>query len=233
MYWTQPAQLPSEQGACLIQASASTNVVNSRQTRSGVQNRARPITACRPHGPPTASLAWATTGSAQDGTTRSGGGGSATRARSPGHRDTSGPSAGADGPEGVLLTCSVCADRASAAAAAGRRWPSRRCVGQAGHAAGRVGLGVPVGVPVLGRSGRDVDVGDVGNLGVVVAGAAEVVGAGRGEDVVGGAARRSAPARPHRCRPWMSALSGRFSFGVPSRTAFMNCCQIAPGRPDP
>src|SRR3954463_15141696 len=99
-----PVQLPSAHGACLIQARASTNDVNSRQTRSGVQNSARPITACRPHGPPIASLAWATTGSAHDGTTRSAAGGT----RRPAIADTAGPSAVADGPGDAVLTRSVC-----------------------------------------------------------------------------------------------------------------------------
>src|SRR6185437_9954141 len=79
VYCTKPAQLPLAQGTCLIHAAASTSVVNSRQIRSGVQNSARPVTACRPQGPPTASLAWATTGSTQLGTTRSGHGGAARR----------------------------------------------------------------------------------------------------------------------------------------------------------
>jgi hypothetical protein len=52
--------------------------VNSSAIRSGVQNSARPVTACRPHGPPNASLACATTRSVQVGTTRSGHGGAAT-----------------------------------------------------------------------------------------------------------------------------------------------------------
>src|SRR3954464_12755507 len=68
----KPAQLPLAQGTCLTQAAASTSVVNSRQIRSGVQNSALPVTACRPQGPPTASLAWVAIGSVQVGTTRSG-----------------------------------------------------------------------------------------------------------------------------------------------------------------
>src|ERR1700712_1044000 len=72
VYWTCPAQSPLAHGTCLIQASASTAVVKSRQIRSGVQNSARPVTACRPQGPPTASLACATTGSDPEGTPRAG-----------------------------------------------------------------------------------------------------------------------------------------------------------------
>src|SRR5215218_8914476 len=72
VYCLEPGQLPSEHGACLSQARASANTAKARQMRSGVQKRARPVTACRPHGPPKASLACRTTGSTQLGTTRSG-----------------------------------------------------------------------------------------------------------------------------------------------------------------
>src|SRR3954453_5970223 len=100
VYCTEPAQLPLAQGDCLIHATARTSVVNSRHTRSGVQNSARPVTACRPHGPPIASLACAVTGSAQLGTTRSG------RAEgSPDPADATDPSARR--PEGAVAVSSV------------------------------------------------------------------------------------------------------------------------------
>src|SRR5688572_17725440 len=57
-----------------------------------------------------ASLACATTGSIQLGTTRSGRAGPETRAAG-GRENATGPSAGADGPVGALLTRSVCRAR--------------------------------------------------------------------------------------------------------------------------
>jgi hypothetical protein len=64
----------------------------------------------------------------------------------------------------------------------------------------------------VGTSGAD----DVA-VGAELDGGAEVVGSGT----------------PWPVSPWMSALAGRLSFGVPLRAAFMNSCQIAPGNPEP
>src|SRR3954469_6325717 len=142
----KPAQLPLAQGTCLPQAAASTSVVNSRQIRSGVQNSARPVTACRPHGPPTASLAWTATGSVQVGTTRSGqpATGRAADATDPSGREPEG-SVG-ESSEGAGVTAPVCR--------AGSAGPDCRCRGltTGGRrpvvvAAGVVATGVPSGVP--------------------------------------------------------------------------------------
>jgi hypothetical protein len=67
----------------------------------------------------------------------------------------------------------------------------------------------------------------------------EVVGSTGAEDVVGAGAELDVGAEvvgsgtPCPVSPWISALSGSFSFGVPLRTAFKNFCQMAPGSPDP
>ncbi len=53
------------------QPQISTAMAISRQTRNGVKILARPTSACRPIGPPMASLARRTVGSVQLGMTRS------------------------------------------------------------------------------------------------------------------------------------------------------------------
>ena len=198
-----PLQLPSAQGACLIQASASTSVVNSRQTRSGVQNSARPITACRPHGPPTASLACADhrVGPGRD---------HAVRRRRVGHRRAS-PAPAPQTPRarplvrtGPRVRCSraQCACRASAAGTGGRggvarrrsapgtppaggaRRPGRRCRVVASGSASASGRR-PASVGVRRRRRRSS------------AWPASVAGAEDG----GAGSSASAPARPRRCRP--------------------------------
>ena len=173
----------TSRAACLIQASASTSVVNSRQTRSGVQNSARPITACRPHGPPTASLAWATTGSDPGGDhpvrRRRAGRGRPGRAR----RRHLGPVRGADGPGDGLLTCSVCR------CAISRR--PRRATGVAGGPArpgdGSDGGSRESGVVVTGRGrGRSARHRSARRCPWGSTGASDVGGA---EDVARGASR--------------------------------------------
>ncbi len=55
------------------QPIASPITAISSATRSGVQNQCRPITACRPSGPPMGALAAVASGSVHVGTTRSAG----------------------------------------------------------------------------------------------------------------------------------------------------------------
>src|SRR4051812_10328398 len=90
----------------------------------------------------------------------------------------------------------------------------------------RVGPGAPgaVVVELLGDV-ADVEAVEFAAELSVGAGACSVVGAelDRGASVVGSGT-------PLPVSPWMSALSGSFSLGVPLRTVFMNSCQIAPGR---
>ena len=57
------AALPNHDNASAITPS-------SRQTRSGDQNQCLPTVACRPSGPPTGAVAFATSGSSQLGIAR-------------------------------------------------------------------------------------------------------------------------------------------------------------------
>ena len=201
--------------------------VNSRQTRSGVQNSARPVTACRPHGPPTASLACAATGSVQVGTTRSGRGGAAAR---PARGAARTRPAGADAPGRVCGSgsrASVCRAGSAAAGAAGRR---RAVAGTAGRPA-PVGVRV-VAVAVRGRrsgtpspsASTGCGVGTSGRrrpgrgrrdaVAVGVDGLAGGGGVGRrrrrtsGPRVVGGS-RSSAPGTPSPVSPLISGVVGQ------------------------
>jgi hypothetical protein len=91
----------------------------------------------------------------------------------------------------------------------------------------------PVGDPV---GDWEVDVVSVGSVCVGVGvGVGDGVGLGFGaacEDddalVVGAGSATLSPVSP-----LISAESGSGSFGVPWSTAFMNCCQIWPGSPEP
>ena len=65
----------------------------------------------------------------------------------------------------------------------------------------------------------------------VVGGASRVDGAGARLVVAGALVVGAATALP--VSPLMIDLAGRASFGVPARAASMNCCQMAPGSPDP
>src|SRR3954468_23646225 len=89
---------------------------------------ARPVTACRPQGPPTASLACTATGSVQVGTTRSGHGGAATCGNVvTGRADTPGPAPGARPPAAPSSPAAPTPRARPPAGRPGRTGPSVSC----------------------------------------------------------------------------------------------------------